>query len=61
MLNNLDINNLYQSIMSDITTASLPVGIVYFVLKDIINDVEVLYNQTVLQEIQSIKENDDNE
>lgn len=43
----LCIYNLRQDIINIINTANLPAGIVSFVMRDIIQEVDMLYNQNV--------------
>ena len=47
---NLKIDNLKNMIIRDINFSNLPVGIAYYILKDVFNEVEKLYNEQVNQE-----------
>ena len=49
---NLKINSTYQNILNTITEAELPVGIVYFMLKDIMNEVDAAYQASIQLELQ---------
>lgn len=46
-----------QTIQRTIQGSGLDVGIVYFILKDIVHEIEPLYYQQVEKEAQSEKEN----
>ena len=58
MLDNIKIHNLHQNIMQDIATVNLPVGTVYYILKDIYQEIEQLYQQQVLIEQQENNEDE---
>ena len=45
-------NNIAQAI----SVSQLPVGVLYYVLKDITNDIESLYNKTLQKESEELKE-----
>lgn len=55
-MNNLKIEQLRQSISALIGKSELEVGAVYFVLKDILREVEIAYIQQVQKENNEIQE-----
>ena len=55
-MNNLKIEQLRQSISALIGKSELDVGAVYFVLKDILREVEIAYIQQVQKENNEIQE-----
>lgn len=63
---NFTINNTYQNILNIITEAQLPVGTIYFMLKDILHDIEIAYqagiqleNENIIKEQQNDKNNEE--
>lgn len=62
---NLRIEILKQNILALIGDADLPVGIVYYILKDLFDDITNAYNQSITLEQtsleNSLKENKGNE
>lgn len=63
---NSTINNTYQNILNVITEAQLPVGTIYFMLKDILRDIEITYqaslqleNENIIEEQQDEKNNEE--
>lgn len=46
-MNNFYINRFYKKILEIINTSELPVGTAYFILKDILNELEKIYYQAV--------------
>lgn len=52
-INNLDIYQLQQQLLIDINNAKLPVGIIYFIVKDLFQELTDLYQQTITQELQN--------
>jgi len=55
-MNNLKIEQLRQSISALIGKSELDVGAVYFVLKDILREVEIAYIQQVQKENDEVQE-----
>lgn len=55
-MNNLKIEQLRQSISTLIGKSELDVGAVYFVLKDILREVEIAYIQQVQKENDEVQE-----
>ena len=55
-MNNLKIEQLRQSISALIGKSELEVGAVYFVLKDILREVEIAYIQQVQKENNEMQE-----
>ncbi len=47
---NTQLNNLKDNLVNTINSSGLPVGIVYYILKDTFNDVAVAYKNTLLEE-----------
>jgi len=60
---NLQIDKLYNDLTYILGESDLPVGVVYFILKNITKDIEALYQQQVFKEQQSQSEenNEDND
>lgn len=57
---NTKINVFRQNIADVISSSQLPVGVLYYVFKDVINEIEVLYDDILKKEIQDIqKEQED--
>lgn len=57
---NTKINVFRQNIADVISSSQLPVGVLYYVFKDVINEIEVLYDNILKKEIQDIqKEQED--
>lgn len=52
---NTMINNLTDKLIKDITNSGLPIGISYYILKDILRNVEQQYNITLIEEEKNIK------
>ena len=64
---NAGIDVFKSNITNVISNSQLPVGIVYYILKDILLEIKGLYNDTLQQEMQKLnkqledkKQNDDN-
>lgn len=59
-MNNLSINtsiNIFKNNIADvIRNAQLPVGVLYYVLKDVTNDIKDIYKETLQNEMQEIQE-----
>ena len=49
---NLQIFNLIQDIKNILNNSNLPVGVIYYILTNICNEIEQLYQQQVLLEQQ---------
>ena len=49
---NLQIFDLIQNIRNTLTNSNLPIGVVYYIIKDVYNEIEQLYQQQVLIEQQ---------
>lgn len=47
---NLQIFNLIQNIKDILANSNLPIGVVYYILKDIYKEIEQLYQQQILIE-----------
>lgn len=52
-INTLDIDRLRKNIVQLINQSRLPIGIVYYLLKDITNEASLLYNNQLAQDITS--------
>lgn len=52
---NTKINVFRQNIADVISSSQLPVGVLYYVFKDVINEIEVLYDNILKKEIQDIQ------
>lgn len=64
---NIKLNSLKTNLINIINQSKLPVGVVYYLLKDILIEVEKTYNQSLFieQQVESINksienDNDDN-
>ena len=49
---NLRIDNLKSMIVRDINNSNLTIGTIYYILKDIVNEIEKLYTKQAEQEYQ---------
>lgn len=47
-MNNYLINKFYKELIEVINHSSLPVGTAYFVLKDVLNEIQSLYNKAII-------------
>ena len=52
---NLQIFNCTQNIKDIISNSNLPIGVIYFIIKDIYQEITQLYEQQVIKE-QQVKE-----
>ena len=52
---NTGIDIFKANIANVISTSQLPVGIIYYVFKDILTEIKDLYNETVQQETQELQ------
>ena len=54
---NTQLNNLKINLINTINKSGIPVGVIYYLLKDILTDVADSYKQSILieQQVQSIK------
>ena len=52
-MDNLNINNLKNNLVNIIKESNVPIGTVYYMLKDLLKDTENIYRQTVEIERQS--------
>lgn len=55
---NFQINNVYQNIINIIQNSDLPIGVMYFIVKSIYQEIEKLYLQQVMIEQSSLDESD---
>ena len=53
---NTGIDIFKTNIANVISTSQLPVGIIYYVFKDILTEIKDLYNETVQEETQKLQE-----
>lgn len=53
---NTSINLFRNNIAQAINVSQLPVGVLYFVLKDVVKDIESAYNETLQKESKELKE-----
>ena len=53
---NTMINNLSSKLGRDINESHLPIGIVYFVVKDIFSDIQKIYEETLRTELEQSNE-----
>ena len=53
---NTGIDIFKANIANVISTSQLPVGIIYYVFKDILTEIKDLYNETVQEETQKLQE-----
>lgn len=51
---NMNINIFKDNLVNLIGSSQLPIGITYYVLKDIFSNIETLYNQTLEKENQEL-------
>ena len=49
-MNNLSIKQFYEQLLQLVNSCGLPVGTAYFVLKDVLNEVEKVYNNCLYKE-----------
>lgn len=49
-------NDLKQNLINDINSSMLPVGIAYYIVKDVLNEVEKSYEHTLALESQHKQE-----
>ena len=52
---NTSINLFRNNIAQAINVSQLPVGVLYFTLKDVVNDVEKVYEKTLQKESEELK------
>ena len=59
-MTNLSINtsiNIFKNNMATVIhNSQLPVGILYYVLKDIVNDIQDIYKETLQKEMQEMQQ-----
>lgn len=48
----IHINNIYQSLIQIIQNSNLSIGIIYFIIKDIYNEVSLLYQSELNKQIE---------
>ena len=53
---NLQIQDTHNAVSNILSNSNLPIGIVYYIVKDIYNDLEYLYQQQILIEQQDQQE-----
>ena len=58
---NTMINNLMANLIKDIRESGVPIGTVYYMLKDILVNIEREYNNTLEAEAQNIQSSQENE
>lgn len=58
---NTMINNLSSKLGRDINESHLPIGIVYFVVKDIFSDIQKIYEETLRTELEQSNESQEKE
>lgn len=58
-MKNLQISNLYDNLINSCTSSDLPVGTIYFVLKDVFRDIEQVYFEAI--ETEYLKQNQEQE
>ena len=62
---NTNINVFKNNIANVIQNSQLPVGVVYYIFKDIINELQIAYENTLRQEVNNLQsslvQNNDNE
>ena len=51
---NTQINMFKDNLVSVIGNSQLPIGVTYYILKDVYNNIEMLYNQTLEKEQQDL-------
>lgn len=56
---NIQINQFYNDMMNIITKSELPAGVIYFVVKDLLFNIEAAYQQDII--IQQYQTQNDNE
>lgn len=54
---NLKLKNLEKNIIFEINNSDLPVGVVYYIIKNLLNEIEQLYNINVEQQQKHIHKN----
>ncbi len=55
---NFQINNVHQNIVNTIQNSDLPIGVMYFIIKSVYQEIEKLYLQQVMTEQSSLDESD---
>ena len=58
---NTRLNNLKTDIINVVNKSGLPVGIVYYIVKDALNDITNAYKEALISEKNIIKESENNE
>ena len=58
---NTRLNNLKSDIINIVNKSGLPVGIVYYIVKDALNDITNAYKEALVSEKNIIKESKNNE
>ncbi len=60
---NIRLNSLKKNLINIINQSKIPVGAVYYLLKDILTEVEKTYNQSLFieQQVESINESIEND
>ena len=55
---NFQIDNIHQNIINTIQNSGLPIGVMYFIIKSVYQEIEKLYLQQIMTEQSSLDEND---
>ena len=55
---NILIENLHEKLIKDINSCQLPVGIIYYVAKDVFREIELGYQRQLIQEKEQEEKDD---
>lgn len=53
---NLEMENFHSELIKLINGSGLPIGVAYYILKDCLNDLYIIYNKAIIEEQKSSKE-----
>lgn len=56
---NTQLNDYKQNLIDITNDSQLPIGIVYYIFKDVFHEIEILYDKTLKQENASIENNNE--
>ena len=58
---NTYLNNFKTNMVNEINNSGLPVGVVYYIMKDLLNDIQTVYETTLKKEKEQTQENKETE
>lgn len=53
---NLDVEKLRKEIVRAVNNSNLPVSVIYYLMKDLFNDISIMYQQSLLEEQKQLTE-----